>query len=339
MSLGLHVGKNSKFTDNKHKSMLDAVKAEVTLFNLSAIALFQMGPLNRLKNSMDTVGIKKYCLEHNIAVYPHSSYLAGGIWNVTEQNRMENKNRMYIRLIRDQLVLGAQIGAKSVVFHLTRQTISTVVETMIILSDCKEINALRKTGKPFPMFMFEAIASRGDPLLTYETAKKLNALTAALAAEPRITLPWNLCLDTCHMFAGGTTFAEANSWNMYEAALTKLTREKIQLFHLNGALGKNFGVGKDGHRIPMSREDSIWGHLISDTFWEYIDAATISELNAGDLALKLFHEEMSYITSSSLFSIVQFAKKQNIGMIMEINLDHYKSAKLACDIINYLLKL
>lgn len=339
MSLGIHVSRNSKNFDTKSKTMLEAVKIDTQMLNLSAIALFQIGPLNQLKNSMNTAGIKNYCLENNIKVYPHSSYIAGGIWNVTEKNRNENKSKMYLRLIRDQLVLGAQIGAKSVIFHLTRQPIATIIETMIVLSNCREINTLRAAGKVIPAFMFEVTASRSDPLLTYETPPKLNALIAALDAEPRITLPWNFCLDTCHMFAAGVTFAESNSWNTYEAQLTKLTRSKIQLFHLNGAQGKNFGTGKDGHQIPMSREDSIWGHLISDNFDAYFESYTVTQINKGDLALKLTDVELAYITSSSLYSIVQFVKKQNIAMIMEINIQHYKSAKLACDIINHLLTL
>jgi endonuclease IV len=339
MSIGLHVGKNSKLFENKHKTMMSAIKTEVETFNLSAISMFQIGPLNKNKNSMDHQGIKAYCLEKNVAIYPHGSYIAAGIWQVNKANRHENKPKMFIRLIKDQLVQGKQVGAKGVVFHVPRHPINTIVETMTILSDCKVINSVRRNEGDLPMFTLEMPSSRADDLLTYETPQKLNALCAALADDPKITLPWDICIDTCHMWAGGIDFSKDLSWNDWESELSELSRSKLSLIHLNGAQGKNFGTGKDGHVIPCSRDDSIWGKLISDEFRDFIERSTMAEINSMNLATKLSESEMERIKSSSFFAIIQFAKKQQIGMIMEINAKDYKNAKFALDLVNLLLTL
>lgn len=339
MSIGLHIGKNSKLFDDKHKSMMAAIKTEVETFNMTAISMFQIGPLNKSKNSMDHQSIKAYCAEKNISIYPHASYIAAGIWLVTQKNRSENKSKMFIRLVKDQLVQGKQVAAKGVVFHVPRHTTATIVETMAIISNCKVLNSVRRNDGDLPMFTLEMPSSRADDLLTYETPEKLNLLTAALVAAVEITLPWDICIDTCHMYAGGINFSPDLSWNTWEMALSDLSRNKISLIHLNGALGKNFGTGKDSHQIPLSATDSIWGHLLTDEFRGYLERSTMAEINEINLATKLSDTEVNAIKNSSFFAIIQFAKKQNIGMIMEINAKDYKSAKFAMDLVNFLLVL
>lgn len=338
MSVGLHIGKNSKLFENKHKSMMLAISTEVEIFNLSAIAMFQIGPLNKNKNSMDHQSIKTYCTEKNIAIYPHGSYIAAGIWLVNNKNRSENKSKMYIRLIKDQLVQGKQVGARGVIIHVPRHPIATIVETMTILSNCKEINSVRRNEGTLPMFTLEMPSSRADELLTYETPAKLNALVAALAADTNITMPWDICMDTCHMWAGGIDFTGDLSWHTWESALSPLALSKISLIHLNGALGKNFGTGKDGHQIPFSVTDTIWGsRLISEEFRTYLGTVTVAVAKVTNLAEALSPEELQRIKNSSFNGIVQFAKKQNIGMIMEINTKDFVSAKFALDVANLLL--
>lgn len=337
MSVGLHISKNSKLFENKHRSMMLAISTEVETFGLSAIAMFQIGPLNKSKNSMDHQGIKAYCTERNIAIYPHGSYIAAGIWLVNNANRSENKSKMYIRLIKDQLVEGKQVGARGVIIHVPRHPIATVVETMTILSNCKEINSVRRNEGVLPMLTLEMPSSRADDLLTYETPAKLNTLVAALDANTAITLPWDICMDTCHMWAGGVDFTGDLSWHAWESELTPLTRSKISLIHLNGALGKNFGTGKDGHQIPFSVTDSVWSRHISEEFRAYLSTVTVDLAKVTDLASKLSPEELERIKNSSFNAIVQFAKKQNIGMIMEINVKDFVSAKFALDVANLLL--
>lgn len=337
MSVGLHVSRTSKIFNKKDHSYLEAIKTECEMFGLTAFAIFQIGPQNSHKNTMDIKAIKQYCIEHNISVYPHAAYVSTGIWNIRDAAHTKERERFYIKLIKDHLVEGEKIGAKGMVVHVPRHPIKTIVETMAILSNTPVINKVR--SKTLPLMLLENPASRADPLLTYETPSKLNALVKALDADPRITLPWGLCIDTCHLWAGGVSLKEDQSWYNYESALTTITRNKIQLFHLNGSHGENFSTGKDRHNIPFCRSDALFGHLLTDNFQSWLEGLSRDEANVANLALQLSRSELGRIKSSSFFAIVQFCKKKDIGMILEINVEYYNSAKFAIDLIHVLLKM
>jgi endonuclease IV len=336
MSAGIFISKNSHiFEKTKHKNYTIAVKTEVELLKMTAFSVFLLGPLDKKKISMDYTTIAKYSKDNNIEIWPHASYISSGIWSVTNVNRHENKPLMFIRDIKDHLVIGKQLGAKGVVFHLPRHPINTVLETMEIISDCKAINSIRRNDGVLPAFTIEMPASKPNDELTYETAEKLNVLVAALVNNTKITLDWNLCVDTCHMYAGGVNFnTDFDDW---ERKLSTVTRDKIKLVHLNGASGKNFGTGKDGHIIPLSKQDDIWGGLISEEFRDYLARTELDEITDMNLYDKLSSDEVDAIKSSQFNSIIQFCKTKKIAMIMEINRGSLKDAKLAMDVVNHLL--
>lgn len=341
MSFGMMTAKNSKNIDgDKYRTMLEAIKSEVDIFNLSAISMFMMGPRDKKRIDMAYFQIMEYCKERNIAVYPHGSYICAGIWNVTQKNRHENKPLMFIRHIKDHLVNGKQLGAKGVVIHVPRHPVANIVETMEILSNNKVINSVRRNDGVIPMLTLETPASRPDDELTYETPEKLNKLVVALTASEKITIGWDICIDTCHLWAGGVNFSPDNSWSEYEAALSDITKDKIKLIHLNGVISAdNFGTGKDGHQVILSRSDAIWGHLITDEFREFMDNMTLEQINEKNMYEHLSEAEIEIIKNSSLFGIVQFAKKRNIAMICEISIKNYRDAKFAADVVNKLLVL
>jgi endonuclease IV len=335
MSIGLFISKNSHILENKHKSYIDAIKIETELLHISAFSLFLVGPLNKNKISMDYIGIKEYCNKNNIEIWPHASYISAGIWSITKENRHTNKSLMWMRHLRDQLIAGKQLGAKGISFHLPRHPIETVIEVMEILSDCKVINSIRNNEGTLPLFLFEMPASKPNDTLTYETSEKLNALVKALLKNKKITLSWGLNPDTCHEFAGGVNFGI--EWDKWESNLSNETRNRIKLIHLNGAKGINFGTGKDGHIIPMSPTDAIWGNLVSDEYRDFLNRTDIADINKINLYEKLTADELKIIKNSSLNSIVQWCKIHNIAMIMEINDKQYKNTKFAMDVINGLL--
>ena len=344
MSVGIHISKHSNIIlkDDKHtkyKSYMEAIKNEVELLNMSAFAVFTIQPRSKAKISMDHQSIKKYTEENNIKVYSHTSYISTGIWSVNFKNRPENKSLMYLRLIKDELVQAKQLGALGVVLHVPRRTISEVLETMEILSNCKVINSIRRNPGILPKLTLEFPSSKPGTELTYETPEKLNAFVKALKDDDKINLEWNLALDTAHLFAGGVSFKESNSWHEYVEALTPMTKSLIKLFHMNGALGKNFGTGADCHIIPFSKnQDAIWGHLLSDEMHDFVERTSFEEINKINLYEKLSLDELKVLKNSSLYDIVKFAKKCDIAMIMEINRGDYNTAKCAMDIINGLLK-
>lgn len=344
MSLGIFVAKNSHILEKKYKTYKDAIINETELLHLSAVSTFIIGPLNKNKISMDHQFIKKYGVDNNIEFWPHGSYTSVGIWGVDHENRHENKSKEMIRNIKDHLCVGKQLGAKGISFHLNRRTIDDVVSTMEVISDCKEINSIRKNEGVLPYFLIEMIASKSSDELTYETPERLNALVETLHENKNITIKWAINLDTCHQYASGVSYEEKDSWNNWINDLSDVTRESIKLIHLNGALGKNFGTGKDLHQIPLSSTDSIWGGLITPRFREYMSKLDNDDLiknSNPDLNLydEMTSDEKKIIQESSLNEIVQWCKTNNVCMIMEIKKDRggFKDIKLAADVINALL--
>jgi endonuclease IV len=342
MSVGIHVSKNSKlyFKDgdkNTHKDMLIAIKNEVETFNMSALALFTVVPITTSRRSnMNYLAIKEYCKENDINIYTHTSYPSVGIWSVNNENSDHGKSQMWINVIKNQLIDGEKLGAKGVVLHVPRHSINVVRETMEVLSNSVIMQDLKKLSE-LPALTLEMPASRPDTVLTYETPEKLNTFVLSLHNDPKISINWNMCLDTCHLFAQGVSFRESRSWFNYEKKLSKLTVSKIKLIHLNGAFAKNFGTGKDGHVIPCSPEDAIWGHLISSEFRSFLDQADLTTLNKQNLATYLSAEEMENIKNSSLCEIANFAKKNNVTLICEIKSCDYRNTKFIMDLIQILI--
>jgi endonuclease IV len=338
MSLGVHVGKKGKLRDVRFKTMRDAIIEETSYLNLSAVQLFTHGPRNKDKNSMDYQGIKKYCEENNIVVAVHGTYISTAVWEITHETRGERHKKMYINHIRDTLVSAKQVGAVGVVIHLPKGLINQIVEVMEILSDCHEINNIRKNKGGCPTIILEMPASKPDDK-TYETAEKLNALVNALHGNSKITIEWHLCIDTAHQWSCGIKMSDPNIVNSWFNELLDITRDKIKLIHFNGANKINFGRGKDIHEIPMSPYDGIWHHIMSKEMLEFLNNEgdeIIKEEN--DLFEHLTKKELQIIRESSFGTIVHFAKKNNIPMIMEINRGELIYTKFAADIINGLLK-
>jgi endonuclease IV len=333
MSFVCNLSKDSHISGKKYKTMYDSIKTETTLFHMSAISLFIVGPLNKNKVSLQLDDINKYCLEKHIKIFPHASYISAGIWHVKEENINDNKSMMWLRHVADHLIIAKQLSAKGVVFHLPRHTIEEVVKTMKALSISKELHNHNK----FPPIVLECPASRPDPNLTYETAVKLNNLVKTLHANKDINVNWNICIDTCHLFAGGMNFSEVSIWNQYEHNLYNITKSKLKVIHLNGAERSNYATGKDGHVIPMARDDALWGHLISDEFRDYLKRTQLKEIENINLFDQLSKHERDEIKNSSLYFIVKFAKKHDIALIMEINRGDFKDAKFALDTVNSIL--
>lgn len=329
MGLGIHIGKNMSIGNKKYKTCEGVVQSEITNLGLTAFSLFILGPMNSKPVSMDYDAIKKFSEENRIAVWPHGSYLTAGIWNVTDDNLDTSKSQAALKSIVDHIDLADKLGSKGVVIHLPRHNMNTIVDTMRLLS-----RNIQNDGRT--AFTIEMPASKPHDELTYETPDKLNKFTKTLSADKDITIDWNLCIDTCHLWAGGIN---CKQWNRYKNVLSKDTRDRIRLIHLNGADAKNFGTGKDGHRIPLSKSDAIWGNLISDETRNGIAALPVDVQKSKNLCEMLSYNERELIQKSSLASIVKFAKIRNIDMIMEIKVDDFYNTKIAIDVMNWLMEL
>jgi endonuclease IV len=335
---GVHIGRKSVNleTHTKHKNLHEAIKYESELLNLTSIAFFTFGPMNMKRNAVSYQEIKKYCDEKNISIYIHTSYLSIGVWSVNQKTRNLNKSLLYIRHIKDQLLSGKQCGANGIVLHLPNKSPEVVVETLEVLSDCKVLNSIRKNPGVLPKIVLEMPASKPDEF-TYETPDKLNNLCRLIQQNKKITIEWSLCIDTCHQWSGGVDYSRSDGWDNWIAELDDYTRDKIELIHLNGALSKNFGTGKDLHVIPFAIEDALWYRNISDEMRDYLLRTNIYEFKNINFYDKLSKQELADIKNSSIYSLIKFAKKNNISMISEIDLSIFKEAKFAIDVINGLL--
>jgi len=191
---------------------------------------------------------------------------------------------------------------------------------------------LKKNSNYLSNFTIECPASRPDKLLTYETADKLNTLVHSIESSKKITLEWNMCIDSAHQYAGAVDFGK--DWFEWESKLSIAVKNRIKLFHLNGASAKNFGTGKDGHIIPLSKEDAIWGHLISNKYWEYLDTLDKADLKKINLYEKMPEADKKVLKKSTFCAIVKWAKAHDADIILEINRGDYVGVQLAMDVIN-----
>ena len=346
--IGIHVSKNTEdiVEKRKYKNLYDAIIGDVNILNMSALQVFVSGPRSKTRINMNHQGIKQYCTDNNLALYVHGTYISVSIWHVNESNRSERASIVAMTHIREQLIDSKQLGAKGLIIHVPRHTTETVINTMSVLSDCRQINSLRKNSKEIIDIILEMPASRPYILddiqnisttVTYETPEKLNYFTEQLINAKNITLNWSLCLDTCHLWAGGIDFSQDIAWIDYELKLSDLVKGKISLIHLNGAMAKNFGTGKDEHIIPFSRNDAIWGKYISEEMRNFVERTSSEELTKINLYEKMSKKEIDIIKSSSIYSIIKFCVHKNISMICEINRQYFNDVKFALDIINGLI--
>jgi len=337
--LGIHVAKKSKINGKNHKTMYTAIKDEIELLNINACQIFTHGPRSYNENKMNYSEIETFSNNNNINISIHGSYLSVSIWNVNKKNVNSPQSKKSIDHITDMLKSAKKINATGVVIHLPNKEPKYIVETMEVLSSVHDIyNTQTVTNiENIPMIILEMPASKPDNK-TYETSEKLNHLCEMIKANKNITIKWELCIDTSHQWSCGIKMNEYHTWHSWLNNLTEYTRKKIRMIHLNGNSVQNFGKGKDVHEIIMSPQDGIWGDLITDEIKEFIKINRDKlDTDNKNFYLQLTDNEKKNIKNSSLGAIVDYAKKENIPLILEINRGEYIYTKVAIDIIKGLL--
>lgn len=348
MSLGVHIGKTVfNETGKPHKSIEAAIEYFHDNFDISALAMFTAGPMQKKLNQMNYDNIKKTAQKLNMPIYVHGSYVCVDIWHLTKDNQTEQKFKISIKHIEEMFDSCEKIKAEGLVVHVPRHNIYTVMETLELL--CKD-NKIHEPNQhvslilEFPASTPQQLNSEItlDTTLTYETPEKLNYFVKKIKENKDIQLNISVCLDTCHLYAGGISLSNYEDWVIYEQNMTEQTKNNITLIHLNGAESKNFGRGKDGHVIPFSKHDAIWSKFISKETKDFLDRTSAeykNKLVPFNFYKKLTKKEISDIKKSGLYGIVEFCKKKNISMILEIDTSFYIETKFAIDVINGLLSL
>jgi endonuclease IV len=333
MSLGIHVAKSSKIRKATYKDMSHAVEAEVHLLGLSACQIFTHGPRNYKKNNMNFASIKKFCTEEKIDISTHGTYVSTSIWKINQKNKGSDESRKNIEHIQDMLLAAKQCGGSGLVIHLPKKSPTSIVETLEVLSENKELVELTKEHI---YLILEMPASKPDDK-TYETPAKLNQL-CDLIQSGNVKLEWRLCIDTAHQWSCGIKMNGLNAWSNWIEELNEAVSDKIKIIHLNGNSTSNFGKGKDVHEIVMSPSDGIWGSLISEKMTEFIstDGKLVCK-NNDDFYGYLSSAELAKIKKSSLCEIARYAAAKNIALILEVNRGEFIYTKFAVDIIKNLM--
>ncbi len=306
--IGIHVAKIShvlRGTLKKRKTMLEAIQKDCKELKIDACQIFVQGPRNSKMSTMDYGAINKYCVEQNINLYVHSSYITVGIFSVNEDNKVTTKSQNAIKSVTTQLDACDKLGAGGLVIHISKRTPQQIVDTFKVLAPI-----VKHFKTPI---LLEQPAKRPDDNLTYETPEKINNLTKLMKKElPKVN--WGWCFDTAHLFSAGV-----------EIDIPKVMRnwfdnlqypEMVKLFHLNGLSIKDFNTGKDEHRVVFGFDDDIFG----DDVW--------------DDDKQIF--EMTKIKKSSIYIMSKFAKKYNVDSILEINRGNYQDMMFAIDHIKKL---
>ena len=247
--LGIHVKKVSSVLNppnQSRKTLAEAIRVDCSMLGLNAAQIFSHGPRNHARNlsAQDIKEIKDLSKDFHVSV--HSSYPSVAMWKLTHANANSPASRRILSHIRDQLECCAQMDATGLVIHISRVDVDVIREAMEVVAPL--------TKRTVPIWL-EMISSRAHDTLTYETPKKLNALTKALGhLEPG---SWGICVDTAHVWGSGTDISEYAQMNAWFRELTDATRKKISMFHLNGS-SSEMGSGKDKHEIAFCPADVIY---------------------------------------------------------------------------------
>jgi endonuclease IV len=317
--LGIHVSKVRKFlpggfyenTSNVfskkkqkqklRKTILESIKIDTNDLNIDCVQIFVSGPRNTIMNKIDYTAVNKYCSDEKINLYVHSNYMSIAVFNLTQENKNTPKMKNAIQNIQNQMNACDKLNANGFVIHLSKKTPDMVVETLKILYPL-----IKKYKTPF-LLEQPARKTSENPLektQTYETPEKINNLTK-LIIKTIPKLNWGWCIDTVHIWSSGIKLNDCPATKKWFKNLKY--KNYIKLFHLNGGNIDIFNTGSDNHKIPFGPDDDIFKGFNIKTPKKF-----------------------------SINIITNFAKKNNIDLIMEINRGALSDVNYAINTINKL---
>ena len=281
--LGIHVSQKSHVLDDKNPLPLhESIPRDLREFGLNACQIFTYGPRILSKNKYDIELVKKATEHINLTV--HSAYPTTGIW--------KGQTKAKLTLFRNQLQSCRDIGAWGMVLHINKIKPDTIAAAMQQL-----LPIARDVGV---CILLEMIASKADPMLTYETPEKLDRMCDTINAVTDASLHkwYGITIDTAHLWGAG--FDDSKYIVMKNFFLNMKHAHKIMQIHLNGS-SSDIHSGKDKHEIPFCPEDKIWSKIDKD--------------------------------EAGIRAVVEFAFKNKICMICEINRGEQKEVERSLNII------
>lgn len=226
---GIHIGKGHDF----------AVSLETICvkYGFDAAQIFTVVPERLKLIKYDADAVRTVIQKHKLNVWIHTSYLVSP-WGSAHY---------HLPFCRKQLKQQIEIGAKGVVFHMLK------IPAISMVKRFKELLSMKPRASTV---LIENIAVKSDPLTSYETPEKINALIDTFLQNGIALKDINLAIDTSHVYCGQSDIRSYNSAKRWLATL-KYPR-CIKLFHLNGNGSDNL---TDIHRIAFGSEDRIWNGI------------------------------------------------------------------------------
>jgi len=187
--------------------------------NISIVQLF----INNFKKS-DINIIKNILNKHNIISVIHASYTIN-----LSQNW--NSYSFWIKQFINEIILGAELGAKYIVVHLGKKLDLTVAEGLNnMFTSLLYINS--QTKKYDIKILLETSTGQGS-----EMCYDLNDFSNFYKKFQNNSVLKNrfgICLDTCHVFAAGYDLRGSKNIKIFFELINKLFGiESIKLVHLN----------------------------------------------------------------------------------------------------------
>lgn len=245
-SLGAHVHKKS--SKGKNRKMHDAIAEEVThmkSYNINdpSVQIFVTGPktYKETLSAEEKQKIARYIADTSTQLVIHGAYvdrpwsnIAGAIHNVKQELR-----------------IGAEIGATGVIIHLSSGCVNDV-NFKAALSEIANIEL------PRPQILWLEINSAKPSNFTFETPEKINKLFDRIASYDIKGLTVGLCIDTAHLFACGMSLETYDVAKKWIEALPKVPI----MMHLNDS-ASTLGSGIDKHASLCHGQ--IWSKYHPDT--------------------------------------------------------------------------
>jgi endonuclease IV len=305
MSLGMHVSKKGR--GSKSRKMDAAISEDLQFMDSFGIVdpsvqIFVSGP-KTFKETLSTeekTGIRNYVTANGTSLVIHGAYVDRPWGNIPAA----------VHNVKNELRIGAEIGATGVIVHLSAGCADDV-EFKRALVEISNIEL------PRPQILWLEIHAAKPCNFTYETPQKLIRLFERIRGY-NITGPngqaspikIGLCIDTAHLFSCGTSLETHDAARTFIEGLEPIIGNGTPvMMHLNDSASSQ-GSGVDKHQVLC--KGMIWksyhpttGHIPFEKsglnyLLEWADSnriACILERDDDELHkdLKLIHELGFYI--------------------------------------------
>jgi endonuclease IV len=321
-AVGCHIAKISKVpTETKNKSipLHKAIERDIFAHGLSMVQIYTHGPRNSRKNKFDAFKIKKFCQKHDIPLVVHTYHgFPHKFWKLGQD---EKQDIWTLNHLKDQLQSCVEVGAEQLVVHLPDQPLKTMKRPLEIIANVILDFNIEITFENVPVKIDKKTKLPTNNISYPENVNAFVKMTETVLKN----CSWSLTIDTAHTWANGLNLGSKKQQDDWFKELSKQSTKRIGLFHLNGSDNKTFLKGRDKHIVPWAKYNVDTTTETNPETKTKTNPETKTKTGATKKSSKKIdtdqdHQYSPYKpTDSGVQSIVNFAKKHEIGIICEIN--------------------